>query len=127
TRQGGIVIADASSVTRWIVLIAFLSTATATAEPVRVRFSEGLVHGFLTLRTTDGAAVADGDLIQSARAGRVTTRLVFRFTDRSVRDETAVFTQTGVFRLASVHLVQKGPTTATRSKRGSIVRRGECA
>jgi len=81
-----------------------------SAEPVRVRFTEGLVHGFLALRTTDGATVADGDLIQVARAGRVTARLVFRFKDGSLRDETAIFTQNGSFRLVSDHLVQKGPT-----------------
>jgi hypothetical protein len=92
-------------------VVALLAAATAaSADPVRVRFSEGLVHGFLVLRTTDGATVADGDLMQSARAGRVTTRLVFRFRDGSIRDETAVFTQNGVFRLASDHLVQRGPT-----------------
>ena len=87
-----------------------LCTTAASAEPVRVRFTEGLVHGFLALRTTDGATVADGDLIQVARAGRVTARLVFRFKDGSLRDETAIYTQNGSFRLVSDHLVQKGPT-----------------
>jgi hypothetical protein len=58
----------------------------------------------------DGTAIADGDLIQSARAGRVTSRLTFRFKDGSLHDETAVFTQRRHFRLVSSHLVQKGPT-----------------
>jgi hypothetical protein len=35
---------------------------------------------------------------------------VFRFKDGSVHDETAVFSQTKVFRLLSDHLVQKGPS-----------------
>ena len=86
-----------------------LCTTAASAEPVRVRFTEGLVHGFLALRTTDGTTVADGDLIQFERAGRVTSRLVFRFKDGSLRDETAIFTQRGSFQLVSDHLVQKGP------------------
>src|SRR5262249_5546771 len=60
--------------------------------------------------TTDGATVADGDLIQFSRGSRVTTRLVFRFKDGSLRDETAVFTQSGSFRLLSDYLLQKGPT-----------------
>ena len=68
------------------VVALLVAASAASADPARVRFSEGLVHGFLALRTTDGATVADGDLIQSARAGRVTTRLVFRFRDGSVRD-----------------------------------------
>jgi hypothetical protein len=80
------------------------------ADPVAVRHGEGIVHGFLTLRTVDGTLVANGDLIQNARAGRVTSRLVFHFKDGSLRDETAVFTQSGTFHLVSDHLVQKGPS-----------------
>jgi hypothetical protein len=95
---------------RLLVAIALLIALPLAAEPVRVRYAEGLVHGFLALRTTDGKTVATGDLIQSARGTRVTSRLVFHFTDGSLRDETAVFTQRGQFRLVSDHLVQKGPT-----------------
>ena len=80
------------------------------AEPVAVRYAEGLVHGFLTLRTLDGTLIANGDLIQTARGTRVTSRLVFKFKDGSVLDETAVFSQQGHFRLISDHLIQKGPT-----------------
>ena len=79
------------------------------AEPVAVRYTEGVVHGFLVLRTLDGTAIADGDLIQAARGDRVTSRLVFHFKDGSVNEETAVFTQREHFRLLSDHLVQKGP------------------
>jgi hypothetical protein len=91
------------------IAFCLLWTAVLSAEPVRVRHTEGLVHGFLALRTLDGKTVADGDLIQTTRGGRVTSRLFFRFKDGSVRDETAVFTQRGRFRLESDHLVQKGP------------------
>ena len=80
------------------------------AEPVSVRHTEGIVHGFLTLRTVDGTIVANGDLIQTAKGDRVTTRLVFRFKDGSLRDETAVYSQRGVFRLLTDHMVQKGPS-----------------
>ena len=80
------------------------------AGQVPVRHSEGLVHGFLTLRTLEGAIVANGDLIQLAQGDRVTSRLVFRFKDGSSRDETSVYTQRGAFHLVSNHLVQKGPS-----------------
>jgi len=80
------------------------------AEPVPVRHMEGVVHGFLSLRTLEGASIADGDLIQSARGARVTSRLTFRFKDGSLHEETAVFSQRGHFRLISDHLIQKGPT-----------------
>jgi hypothetical protein len=79
------------------------------AEPVAVRFSEGLVHGFLALRTLDGDLLADGELTQVARGNRVTNHLVFRFRDGSLHDETVVFSQRRVFQLISDHLVQKGP------------------
>jgi hypothetical protein len=78
-------------------------------RPVRVRHTEGVVHGFLVLSTLDGTTLADGDLIQVARGDRVTSRLIFKFKDGSVHEETAVFTQRGQFRLLSAHLVQKGP------------------
>jgi hypothetical protein len=45
------------------------------------------------LRTLEGKALADGDLLQAARGDRVTTRLVFRFRDGSTHDETAIYTQ----------------------------------
>lgn len=80
------------------------------AEPVPVRYSEGVVHGFLSLSTFDGTRIADGDLLQTARGDRVTSRVVFHFHDGSLLDETAVFTQRGRFRLLQDHLVQKGPS-----------------
>jgi len=90
----------------WLLIV---GPAVLTAEPVAVRFTEGLAHGFLVLRTVDGRMLADGDLIQVARAGRVTSQVVFRFTDGSVHDETGVFSQDDVFRLLTYHLVQRGP------------------
>ena len=83
--------------------------STPSAEPVVVRHLEGLVHGFLSLRSPDGKILANGDLIQNARGDRVTTRLVFHFKDGSLSDETTVFSQRGHFSLITDHLVQKGP------------------
>src|SRR4029077_3016491 len=88
--------------------LAVLAPAHLLGEPVSVRFTEGIVHGFLSLRTLDGAVLANGDLIQTAHGDRVTARLTFRFKDGSIHDETAVFSQRQVFRLVSDHLVQKG-------------------
>lgn len=93
------------------VAAAFVLAAVlpAHAEPVAVRQREGLVRGFLVLRNLDGQAVATGDLFQTSRGDRVTSRLVFHFKDGSLHEETAVFTQRQYFRLVSDHLVQKGP------------------
>jgi hypothetical protein len=79
---------------------------------VAVRHSEGLVHGFLVLRTLEGETLAHGDLTQEAQGNRVNTHLVFHFKDGSLRDETAIYSQLRSFRLLKYHLVQKGPSFA---------------
>src|SRR3979490_1958296 len=81
-----------------------------TAEQVRVRHMEGLMHGFLALRTLDGKRLADGEMTQVAEGDRVTSRLIFRFKDGSVYDDTTIFSQRGAFRVLSDHLVQRGPS-----------------
>jgi len=86
-----------------------LAASAARGDRIPARFPEGLVHGFLTLRAIDGAVLADGDLIQHLRGGRVTSRLLLKFRDGSLHDETTIFTQDPEFRLVSDHLVQKGP------------------
>jgi hypothetical protein len=58
------------------------------AAAVAVRYLEGLVHGFLVLRTLEGDILADSDLIQVAHGDRVTSRLVLHFKDGSIHDET---------------------------------------
>jgi hypothetical protein len=88
---------------------ALLQPGAMRAETVAVRHTEGVVHGFLVLRTLAGDTLADGDLIQVTRGDRITSRLVFHFKDGSVQDETAVFSQRRNFRLLNDHLVQKGP------------------
>lgn len=60
------------------------------AEPVAVRYTEGLVHGFLVLRAANDRILADGELDQFAQGDRVTSKLVFR--------------------LLTDHLIQKGPS-----------------
>jgi hypothetical protein len=80
------------------------------AEPVTVRYTEGVVHGFLVLRASNGQILADGDLSQVARGDKITSKLVFRFRDGSYNEETAVFSQSRYFQLVTDHLVQKGPS-----------------
>ncbi len=92
-----------------ILLTGFFSHGALRAEPVAVRHAEGLVRGFLVLRSLDGAFLASGDLIQTSSGDRVTSRLVFHFRDGSIQDETAVFTQNGRFRLLTDHMIQRGP------------------
>lgn len=87
-----------------------LYTCTSALSQLPARHKEGLVHGFLTLRTMEGDVIADGDLIQNVHGDLVTSRLVFHFKDGSLHDDTAVFSQRGKFRLVSEHLIQRGPS-----------------
>jgi len=91
-----------------LATLAAIAPREGSADEVAVRYPEGLVHGFLNLRALDGAILADGELIQFARSDRVTSRLILRFPDGSLSDETAVFSQSRNFRLVSDRLVQKG-------------------
>jgi len=81
----------------------------ASSEVVRARHREGTLHGFLSLTTDQGQVLASGDLVETVRGDRVTSRLTFHFKDGSLDDETTVFTQRGAFRLISDHHVQRGP------------------
>ena len=92
-----------------ILVMMVLSPLPLPAAPVPVRFVEGSAHGFLMLRTVEGAHIASGDLLQVVRGGGVESRMVFRFKDGSLFDETVVFSQQRVFTMKSYHLVQRGP------------------
>lgn len=92
------------------MLCAMLFQPGAPAEPILVLHVEGTVHGFLVLRTPDGQRLAVGDLIQTVRGDRVTSRLTFHFRDGSIDDETAVFSQRHNFQLITDHHLQKGPS-----------------
>ena len=115
---GAIVKKDLTSVKRNIsMLIAFLvmccsllGQPAAIAEQIPVRYTEGVTHGFLVVRTQEGEVIAHGELDQVARNGRVTDHVLFRFKDGSSHEETTIFSQRGSFRLISNRVVQKGPS-----------------
>jgi hypothetical protein len=92
-----------------LACLLFIRAGAPSAEQVAVRHVEGLVHGFLSLRSPEGKLLANGDLIQNAHGDRVTSRLVYHFEDGSLDDETCVFAQRGYFSLLTDHHVQKGP------------------
>jgi hypothetical protein len=85
-------------------------SVAASAEPVGVRFTEGIGRGFPVLRDAQGDKIAQGDLVQIARGDRVENRLTFRFRDGSFYDETVVYSQRDVFTLLSYRIVQRGPS-----------------
>ena len=87
---------------------ALSSGLAVTPQAVQVRHRPGTLHGFLLLRSLDGATIGDGDLIQTIAGDRVTARTTFRFHDGSLNDETTVFSARGTYRLISYRLVQQG-------------------
>jgi hypothetical protein len=83
----------------------------ALAEPIAVKYTEGVTRGFPVLRSVSGEKLAQGELIQVPLGGDVVeSRLIFRFKDGSIYDERVVFTQRNVFTLLSYSIVQKGPS-----------------
>ena len=96
-----------------VILVAVpLWLRQTSAAPVPVRFVEGVTHGFLVLRDVNGALLASGNLLQVQRGVQVESRMVFRFKDGSLYDETVVFIQERVFTMQSYRLVQRGPAFA---------------
>ena len=99
-----------------LIAALLLPTGAAPRRPIPVRYAEGITHGFLTLHTLAGEPLADGDLFQTVRGEQVTARMVLRFRDGSLEDETTVFSQRGHLALVRYHLVQKGPAFPSPSE-----------
>ncbi len=97
------------SVALVLISAGLFAAVPAFADPVTVRYKEGLLHGFLSVSTLDGNPIGTGDLIQTAHGDRVTSHLDLRFKDGSRQEETTVFSQRGSFRLISYRLIQQGP------------------
>jgi hypothetical protein len=94
-----------------LTLVVFLAARPAGAEPVAVKYAEGLSRGFPVLRSVNGERLAQGEWTQVPRgADVVESRLVFRFRDGSVYDERVVFSQRQAFTLLSYSIVQEGPS-----------------
>ena len=97
------------------MLFVFLAATAQQADAqdesaaVPVRYAEGMVHGFLELETATGELLAHGDLLQVPKEREIESRMVFHFLDASVFEESVTFTQHGVFRMETYHLVQRGP------------------
>jgi hypothetical protein len=80
----------------------------AVAEPVKVRVPEGPLYSVVVLKSMSGTILAHGEASQTLAHGLVDSRLVFRFRDGSLFDETVVFSQRGAFEMVRYRLVQRG-------------------
>lgn len=94
-----------------IMMVAALVCDQAAGAPVAVRFSEGIAHGFLLVRSLAGEIIGQGEMTQVVKDGDlVESHLVFNFKDGSLHDEKVTFSQQRVFTMVSYRLVQRGPS-----------------
>ena len=94
-----------------IIVITALVSVPVDAAPVGVRFSEGVTHAYLLVRSLVGEIIGQGELTQVVKeGGLVESQMVFRFKDGSLHDEKVVFSQQRVFTMIRYHLVQRGPS-----------------
>jgi hypothetical protein len=92
------------------LIVGLQCSQPAEAAPVPVRFTEGAVHGFLSLRDAADSVLAYGDLQQTAQGSAVESSMNFRFLDGSLFEERVSFTQKAMFEMQSYHLEMRGPT-----------------
>lgn len=92
------------------MLIVLAPWSSLAAAPIEVRLVEGTAHGLLLVRSVGGDIVGHGDFLQAAQKDRIESRLVLRFKDGSLHDETIAFSQQRVFSLLNYRLVQRGPS-----------------
>lgn len=114
--HAGSVSGAARSLFIWVIVSAvflcalFFRAAPLRAEAISVRHVEGATHGFLVMHNATGEAIAYGESLEDTKHGLVTSRLTFHFKDGSLYDDTTIFSEHGVFRMLSDHLVEKGPS-----------------
>jgi hypothetical protein len=95
-----------------LVLLSLFARANAIAQQpnaLAVHYVQGSSHAFLVIRAESGDVLGYGELLELVRGERVSSRLTYRFRDGSVDDDTAIFSQRGIFHLVSDHHIQNGP------------------
>ncbi len=63
----------------------------------------------MVARSEDGKTIATGEFTQVVQGDEVTMRMIYRFVDGSIDDETTTYTQQGTFRLVRNHHIEQGP------------------
>jgi hypothetical protein len=82
-----------------------LPSNAETALAPKVLHVEGLLHGFLLLRSVEGEVLAEGEITQVAHGDKLKASLVFHFKDTSLYQEEVVFSQHRVLHIFSYHLI----------------------
>jgi hypothetical protein len=83
--------------------------SAALAEPISVSHIQHPTHRFMVARSEEGTVIASCEFLQVVQGDEVTMRLIYRFVDGSIDDETTTYKQQGTFRLVRNHHIQQGP------------------
>jgi hypothetical protein len=93
-------------------LAAFLAITlgtAASAEQISVKHIQRPMHRFMVARSDAGNILARGEFTQVVQGDEVTMRMIYRFLDGSIDDETTTYRQQGTFQLVRNHHIEKGP------------------
>jgi hypothetical protein len=93
-----------------VLMVLWITAVSAFSDPIPATHKQGSMHGFLLLKSDNGRVIAVGDQVNVVRGDKIHSRLVFRFRDGSIDDESTVFRQGSVFQLLRDHHIQKGPS-----------------
>ena len=85
-----------------------LGTA-APAEPISVKHIQRPMHRLMVARSEAGIIIARGEFTQVVDGDEVAMRMIYRFSDGSMDDETTTYRQQGRFQSIRNHHIQKGP------------------
>jgi hypothetical protein len=90
-------------------VLAVTLTGAAPAEPIPVEHIQLPRHEFMDARSESGKIIARVEFTEVVEGDAVTMRLIYRFVDGSIDDETTTYRQQGTFRLVRNHHIQQGP------------------
>ncbi len=95
---------------RGLILAVTLFSSSVGAEPVAVRFAEGVARWFPVVRSLTGETLARGDFVQIPHGDQIESRMTFRYADGSRYEERVLYSQRDVFTLLSYRIIQQGPS-----------------
>jgi hypothetical protein len=94
-----------------VLTLVCLFGEAAWADPIAVRFPQGMTHGFLLVRSLSGEPLGHGEVTQIVKQGHlVESHLRIDFKDGSLHDERVVFSQQRMFTLIRYQITQQGPS-----------------
>src|SRR5580704_14936622 len=93
----------------FVAAVAITLGTAVPAEPISVRHIQRPMHRFMVARSEAGKIIASGEFSQVVQNDEVTMRLIYRFVDGSIDDETTTYRQQGTVRLVRDRHIQQGP------------------